>query len=266
MKKISVIIPTYRPESYLMECIHSIEKQTLNSLDYEILIILNGEKEPYYTEIEKYIVGKKNHKLYYTEKLGVSNARNIGIKESKNRYLCFIDDDDFISENYLENLLKDSDENSILVSNLLTIKQVDNRYEFGEDYVTRAFKLKTKSESNDLFEMRKFLSNACGKIIPKKIINEVKFDENFKTGEDSLFMCEISKNIKNIRTTGEDTVYYRRIRDNSASRKKRTKNEEIDNCKKLIRKYLKMLMNEKYRKKFIISRIVATMKKYLLSY
>lgn len=78
--KISIIIPTYKPDYYIWECLDSIKEQTLDKELFEVLIILNGEKEPYYNNILNYIRKNDllNFKIVYTEKPGVSNARNIG--------------------------------------------------------------------------------------------------------------------------------------------------------------------------------------------
>ena len=53
--RISVIIPSYRPEEYLYECLEAIRNQTLNQNEFETLVVLNGCKEPYFEQIQKYI-------------------------------------------------------------------------------------------------------------------------------------------------------------------------------------------------------------------
>ena len=47
MIQITIIIPTYNPSNYLIECINSIYNQTLDRTKYETIIILNGELETY---------------------------------------------------------------------------------------------------------------------------------------------------------------------------------------------------------------------------
>ena len=63
--EISVIIPTYKPDYYIWECLDSVKEQTLNKNSFEVLIILNGEKEPHYNNILNYIrkYKLKNFKL-----------------------------------------------------------------------------------------------------------------------------------------------------------------------------------------------------------
>ena len=53
---ISVIIPTYRPQAYIWECLLSLATQTLPKNLYEIIIVLNGCNEPFHSQIQQYII------------------------------------------------------------------------------------------------------------------------------------------------------------------------------------------------------------------
>ena len=87
MIDISVIIPTYKPGSFLGECLASLDSQTLSHSQFEVLLILNGPREPYMSQIDDFL---KEHpsllcRLIYSEKNGVSLARNIGLDEAQGR-------------------------------------------------------------------------------------------------------------------------------------------------------------------------------------
>ena len=106
--EISVIIPTYKPQDYLWRCLDSLDGQTLAKDKFEVILVLNGCKEPYDGEIKNYAVNHSQLPLDYiqTDKGGVSNARNIGIDAANGDYITFIDDDDYVSPRYLEALLE----------------------------------------------------------------------------------------------------------------------------------------------------------------
>ena len=53
--KISVIVPTYKPQAYLWECLNSLCLQTLSKEDFEVILVLNGCCEPYKTQIQQYL-------------------------------------------------------------------------------------------------------------------------------------------------------------------------------------------------------------------
>ena len=119
--KISIIIPTFRPGKYLIECVDSIEKQTLSKFIFEVIIVLNGDKDPFQKLIKNIIENSKiSIKLIYTQIKGVSNARNVALDYINSEYVVFIDDDDLISKNYLEALLNKATEDNIVVSNVKT--------------------------------------------------------------------------------------------------------------------------------------------------
>ena len=105
--KISVIIPTYKPQSYLWECLDSIVQQTFPKEHFEVILVLNGCTEPYKSMIEKYIAEKMqgmNMNFIHTEESGVSNARNLALDVAVGEYITFLVDDDYISDCTLSEL------------------------------------------------------------------------------------------------------------------------------------------------------------------
>ena len=82
MIHISVIIPTYKPQAYLWECLDSMVAQTFPKVEFEVILVLNGCSEPWKSEIEDYITRKMQGmhiQFLHTEQGGVSNARNMRI-------------------------------------------------------------------------------------------------------------------------------------------------------------------------------------------
>ena len=107
MKKISVIVPTFQPQSYYLEkCLISLSNQTMKKKEYEILLILNGNKDPYEEMIKGIVdaIPDNNINVLYSMLTGVSNARNTGLDVAKGEYIAFVDDDDYVSSSYLERL------------------------------------------------------------------------------------------------------------------------------------------------------------------
>lgn len=256
--KISIIIPTFRPEKYLIECVDSIEKQTLPKHIFEVIIVLNGDKDPFQKLIKKIIENSKiSIKLIYTPIKGVSNARNVALNFIKSEYVVFIDDDDLISKNYLEALFKKATENNLVVSNVKTF--IDDTNKLENDYITNSY---NKFESNSKYNVvryRSFLSSACCKIIPVNIIAENRFNKRFSVGEDSLFMFSITNKLMMIELANKSAIYYRRIRKGSASRKK---NKFIINIYILLMsfyEYTRLYLSDLRRYNFVLylSRLMA---------
>jgi glycosyltransferase involved in cell wall biosynthesis len=257
---ISVIIPSYQPMDYLFECLNSLKRQSYQKEFFEILIILNGEKEPFYSRINMYIKSEfqgYNIKLYYTDKKGVSNARNMGIDQSNGRYIAFIDDDDLISENYLLRIYDIAKTNVMPLSYL---KEFNNAISDNiASRITDSYE-RNMNKKLSVLKARSFFSIVFCKLIDKNIISNRRFDIRFQNGEDTLFMFCISDKIKNIQLTNKDAIYYyRRSRNDSLSKKKRDFKKNFTNCFLLIFSYMHYYLKNplSYNFIFTISRILA---------
>lgn len=100
--KVSVIVPIYNVESYIEECLISLINQKFD--DYEIVLVNDGTKDDSIKVVKKYIEKYENIRLLNKENGGLSSARNYGLKYAKGEYICFVDSDDLVNENYLSNL------------------------------------------------------------------------------------------------------------------------------------------------------------------
>lgn len=258
MIEISIIIPSYQPDKYIYECIQSLINQSLSEEKYEIILVLNGCNEPYNSQINKFIRSLQpqiNILFIQTNIKGVSNARNIGLEHANGKYICFIDDDDIVSHNYLEELLKNSSEDSITVSNVYSFKY-DNKI-IEDDYLTM-----NNRHSHGIINDRKYLSNACCKLIPINIIGTRRFDAKFPNGEDALFMFNLSNKIKKINKTSKNCIYYRRLRKGSASRKKISLQYRIKRIIKQQIAYTQIILNKPTQYNWILylTRLLAVLK------
>lgn len=257
--KISVIIPTYKPQSYLWECLNSLRNQTLPPDNFEVLLVLNGCCEPYQSQIKDYLLryDMDNVRFFQTDEPGVSNARNMALDNAKGKYITFIDDDDIMSSNYLLSLLEKVDEGVLVVSDEKVF--VDNIFQCSDGYISKAFQRFKSRDSSSIFLKRSFLSSSCCKIIPKTLIGKFRFNLHFKIGEDSLFMFSISKDIKAIRLAN-DAVYYRRCRPGSASRSKKTMSFKLKIFFMQIMEYCRIYFRSPFKYNFLLflSRLVAS--------
>lgn len=264
--KISVIIPTYNPQEYIWQCLQSLSNQTLSREEYEVVIVLNGCNSPYREMLGD---GLKKHcpdlsvLLIQTDMPGVSNARNIGIDNSCGENIVFIDDDDYVSENFLSDLLKREDKSVVVVSQQMDFFESSD--DLKKNYITKAFNA-NKDKELSVMSGHTFLSSACSKLIPRKIIADERFNTSIALGEDALFMAQISKRIKKIVLSSPDTIYYRRVRETSASHTRKSMIYYIKNAMRLNCLYTKIYFSETKNNnlKFFINRILANTKRMFL--
>jgi len=149
---LSIIVPVYNVENYLVRCIDSILNQDLDKSKYEIILINDGSTDNSYSIAKKIAKGKSNIKLFTQNNIGIAATRNVGIKLAKGKYLSFVDSDDYIASNTLKLLLQCIIDNNLEVleynfirtksRNLLSSKNINNLKNFdikitdGQNYIS----------------------------------------------------------------------------------------------------------------------------------
>lgn len=108
MAEISVIIPVYNVEKYIKECLDSLIRQTFANI--EIICVNDGSTDNSLLTLEEYAQKDSRIKVISQENLGVSEARNAGIKIAQGKYLSFIDPDDYVEDNMLHELYNRAEE------------------------------------------------------------------------------------------------------------------------------------------------------------
>jgi len=98
--KISVIVPVYKVETTLKRCVDSILRQTY--ADFELILVDDGSPDCCGLLCDRFAANDARIKVIHKKNGGLSSARNAGLDISQGEYVCFIDSDDYIAENYLE--------------------------------------------------------------------------------------------------------------------------------------------------------------------
>jgi len=137
---VSVIIPVYKVEEYLRECLDSVVNQTLDNI--EIICVDDGSPDHSADIVLEYTEKYPNVKLIRKENGGLSSARNAGLDVATGEYVYFLDSDDYIEPDMLLNLLNLAEQNNLEIiyfnTNLVfennKIRQLNQNY---VDYYTR---------------------------------------------------------------------------------------------------------------------------------
>jgi len=203
---ISVIVPVYNTEAYLIRCLDSIIAQTCCNL--EIIIINDGSSDRCPVIAEEYAKKDRRICLVHQENAGVSEARNAGKRLSHGSYLSFIDSDDFIEPDYYKTLYR------ILYSNNADISICNKRiinstaeYPFPYD-IPEGVTLFSGNEA--LFELvnDKWLRNYLwDKLFKKELFSGIEFPKD-RTFEDMAVMHKIFYRAKTIVITNEIKYNY----------------------------------------------------------
>ena len=120
---ISIIVPVYNVETYLEECLDSIQNQSYT--DLEVILVNDGSTDGSQAICEHYCQTDKRFRLMNQTNQGLSAARNKGVEISTGEYIVFVDSDDSIKTNYLEKLMQYMAEDVDIVECIFTVKKME---------------------------------------------------------------------------------------------------------------------------------------------
>ena len=221
--KLSIIIPIYKEEDYIDECLNSVLDEinlsnTPNN-QYEVIVVSDGASDFAINKILNYEKKFINFKLIKNEHKGAGAARNLGINAATGEYVSFIDADDKMSCGFLkicnDLLIKNKD---LYIFGLKRIegekieywtvedKEYDSIHDFADEYIKKGNLL---------------VYSNCNKLYKTKIIkdNNIKFDEVLSFGEDRLFNYDYLRCINTIITSKTIKHDYIKRREFSQSNK-----------------------------------------------
>jgi glycosyltransferase involved in cell wall biosynthesis len=104
--KISIIIPVFNVEKYIEKCLESVFKQDVKDSEYEVIIVNDGTLDNSMEIVENFTNEYKNIKIINQNNQGLSSARNAGMKIAQGDYIWFVDSDDWIEENCLQEIIR----------------------------------------------------------------------------------------------------------------------------------------------------------------
>lgn len=206
MNVVSIIVPVYNTEKYLRRCIDSILAQTYT--DFELLLINDGSKDNSGVICDGYAQKDKRVRVFHKENGGVSSARNLGIDNAVGEYICFIDADDWIAHDYIENLYAPLEMDADLVISFSTLIYNDG----GRQKPANESSLLVKENFQSLFVDYNLhiYTSPWGKLYKRSVVEKhsMRFCEEMYIGEDLLFLYSYMLNVEKIYLTSYSGYYY----------------------------------------------------------
>jgi len=208
---VDIIIPNYNKGKFLKKCLESVFNQSHKKWN---LIIVDDNSNDSSLHILKEFKNKKKIKIIrLTKNKGPSFCRNLGIKNSNNNYIAFLDSDDIWKPNKLYDQL---------------IYMTQNKFNFTySDYCTfyenekKNFK-KNSTNLKDSFNYDEFILNSSinssTMIVKRKILKGIKF-KSLALLEDYIFKCQILKKNFTAKKINKVLAYYRVHKDNRSKNK-----------------------------------------------
>lgn len=210
-KLISVIIPVYNVQEYLIKCIESVINQTYENL--EIIIVDDGSTDKSTEICDKVKKNDSRIRVIHKENGGLSDARNVGIDNANGEYISFIDSDDYVDNNYIEllyNAIKQYDADMSIAS---------HRVIYEKNIIDRSTGKEFCAEPIEILKMLLYDNgidtSAWGKLYKKSLFNEIRFPKGrfFEDSATTYMLIDKSKKIG----VCSKPIYNYVIRNNSIS-------------------------------------------------
>lgn len=208
--KVSIIVPIYKVEEYLPQCIDSLINQTYQNL--EIILVDDGSPDNSGLICDEYAEKDSRIKVIHKENGGVGSARNQGINCAVGEYIYFVDADDFIESDLIDNCIK------VIHDKLPDIiifgyNKVDKNGINKKPIVPPAYTVDNLSKEKE--SLAEIFCSGTGlavwdKLIKTKLIkeNNILFD-NKKRGEDFAFIVKCLKHTNTLVSIPKAMYNYR---------------------------------------------------------
>lgn len=217
---VSVIVPTYKVEKYLSQCLDSICSQTLREI--EIICVYTDSPDSSLAILEKYAQKDARVQIIRRDDGGLGGARNYGMSVAKGEYIACVDSDDWIAVDMLEGMYAVAKKNDAdLVICAINSYDDTTRKLIPDDWgynLPFPHSLAGKSFCYKDIKPSKFISNvapvaAWNKLYRRGFLDEnnIRFPENLRY-EDNPFYYETMVRAKRICFTNERYYYYRKNR------------------------------------------------------
>ena len=220
-EKVSVVIPVYNTEQYLKKCLESVCAQTYKNL--EIIVVNDGSTDASLQVCEECRRLDIRLKILNQENQGVSAARKLGVECATGNYICFVDSDDYIAPDMVENLLDPAFD--LVCSGWTKVYGDDEENchdsveegSYFDDDLYYLFRNMIYIEDSNRFGIYGYLF--C-KIFRTKILKAIfsKFNTNIYFAEDEAIVYSYLLQCHSVKVTHQSYYFYF-IRNNSATHK-----------------------------------------------
>ncbi len=254
MKKplISIIIPVYNAEKWIIETLESVSNQTYKNL--EIICIDDGSSDNSCDIVDTFSEKDSRIKLYKQQNSGVSASRNYGMEVANGDYFAFIDADDIMLPTMIEKLINLlMTENSDIAFCEFTrffpsgkqLKMQEKSFKKLKENSSdiKYFWYSTKSDIKDeVLYTDDLHGSVCRSLFKKSIIydNKIRFNTKLRFAEDQIFICQYLHASKKISYTDQSLMLYR------ANTKNWVYHNLFDNDMELLKCQLNLLAQNKF--------------------
>lgn len=219
---LSIIIPAYNAEKYIVHCLDSIFLET-TQFTYEVIVINDGSTDNTLSILNSY--NTNNNLIIITQKnSGISATRNKGLEVASGKYIMFVDADDLLEPNSINLLLSEALKNNIdIVEGNYLFWYEDNSISSGKPYWTEKFSINLLSKKDFISKIQGF---PWGRIYSRDLWTNVNFPLDFDY-EDTIIQLTIFQKASTF-VYLPNNIYKYRITPNSISSRLKGREKSLD--------------------------------------
>ncbi|MGN0919432.1 MAG: glycosyltransferase family 2 protein [Alphaproteobacteria bacterium] len=191
MVKVSVIIPVYRVEKYLRDCVRSVIEQSFK--DIEIILVDDGSPDECPQICDEYAKQDARIKVIHQQNKGLSGARNTGIEKASGEYLFFVDSDDQLHPQAIEILLNIAQKTAAPITLSTSFLRASKKQAF--HLIQEPDSIAFKRHTNPVKDMlkSKHISSAWNKLFKRELFQNWRFIEGIQFEDWPLNTCLFSE-------------------------------------------------------------------------
>ena len=216
-KMISFIIPVYKVEKYINECVDSILNQLTDAC--EVILVDDGSPDRSGVICDGYADRDSRVKVVHQKNGGLAAARNTGLDCARGEYIAFVDSDDYLDGQCVSKILNWITLGGADICFMRAMKVFpDGKQQLLDDEMNAA-ELKGSKESaiKYLSERSKYPGSPCTKLFRRALLerNHLRFPDDRRVSEDLGFVLQCILNADSYDALPIDYYYYRQAREGS---------------------------------------------------
>ena len=222
MPKLSIIVPVYRAEAFLPQCIDSILAQTMT--DLELILVDDGSPDRSGEICDRYAAADPRVRVIHQANQGVSAARNTGLDLAKGTFVTFVDSDDYLEPNMYETMLDTAGQYGCDLVICDCMKEFTDHQELYSHNIRPGFydaeQMKTAYFPQLLIlpqvEYPATIS-ACTCVFRRQACPDLRYEPGIRYSEDWLFGSQLALHARSLYYRKGDAFYHYRMHDSSAT-------------------------------------------------
>ncbi|MCY8472176.1 glycosyltransferase [Bacillus halotolerans] len=208
---VSIIVPMYKVEPFIEECINSLLAQTLT--DIEIILVNDGTPDRSGEMAEAYAKRDERVQVIHKKNGGLSSARNAGIKAARGTYIGFVDGDDYVSPAMFQRLAEEAEQHWLDIAGCGFYKQFEDKRVYVPPQLETG-RMLTKADIAVQLQRAhetRFIWYVWRYVYRRELLERANlwFDEDIRFAEDSPFNLSAFYEAERVKMLDEGLYIYR---------------------------------------------------------